>query len=237
VNSFRIGANRVDAPKIPDNFGTWQDLGVNASSFLAPTVRLSVTGNGFAVGSGNSIFGLANSGPNYNIADDLNWVRGAHQFGLGANYLFELLNSKTGINATGLFTFNGATTGLSLADFLLGLGIGVDAGQSRPVLRQDAQPLSVCAGQLENHPAPECCVWRSMGALSFALRKITAGSRISIRVCSTKRSEQSFRERPSGIDFFRATRSGHRVTRSRTTGGICFFPGLGLSGIRKETGK
>jgi hypothetical protein len=120
VNAFRIGANRVDAPKIPDNFGRWQDLGVNASSFLAPTVRLSVTGNGFAIGSGNSIVGLANTGPNYNIADDLSWVKGSHQFAFGANYQFESVNSKTGINATGLFTFSGATTGLSLADFLVG---------------------------------------------------------------------------------------------------------------------
>jgi len=151
VNTLRVGANRVDAPKIADNFASWQDLGVNASSFLAPTIRLSVTGNAFAIGSGNSIVGLANTGPNYNIADDLNWVRGSHQFAFGANYLFELVNSKTGINATGLATFNGATTGLSLADFMLGtasawtqgnLGQYYDRQQSFALYAQDSWKIS-----------------------------------------------------------------------------------------------
>jgi len=123
VNSLHIGVNRVYAPKITDDFGTWQQLGVNASSFLRPTVRLSVTGSGFNIGSGNSIFGLANTGPNYNVADDLSLIRGNHQFAFGGSMIHILLNSKTGLNATGNFTFNGTVTGLSLADFLLGKAV------------------------------------------------------------------------------------------------------------------
>ena len=128
VSSFRIGATRMDAPKIPDNFGTWQDLGVNASSFLAPTVRLTVSGNGFAIGSGNSIAGAANTGPNYNIVEDINWARGAHQIGFGVNYLFTMLNSHTGINATGAPTFSGQVTGLGLADFMVGQAVSWSQG-------------------------------------------------------------------------------------------------------------
>jgi hypothetical protein len=123
VSSFRIGATRMDAPKIPDNFAKWQDLGVNASSFLAPTIRLTVSGNGFAIGSGNSIAGAANTGPNYNIVEDISWVKGSHQIGFGANYLFQMLNSHTGINATGVPTFTGQITGLSLADFMVGQAV------------------------------------------------------------------------------------------------------------------
>src|SRR5207237_4817814 len=81
---------------------------------------LIVTCNAFAIGSGNSIYGLANTGPNYNVADDVSWVKGTHQFGFGGSYIHSLLNSKTGLNATGAFTFNGSITGLSLADFMLG---------------------------------------------------------------------------------------------------------------------
>lgn len=123
VSSFRIGATRMDAPKIPDNFATWQDLGVNASSFLAPTIRLTVSGNGFAIGSGNSIAGAANTGPNFNLVEDISWSKGSHQYGFGVNYLFKLLNSHTGINATGVPTFNGQITGLSLADFMVGQAV------------------------------------------------------------------------------------------------------------------
>ena len=120
VSSFRVGANRSELPKIPDNFATWKDLGVNANSFQAPNPRLSVTGNGFNIGSGSSILNIANTGPNYNLAEDISIVKGAHQLGFGANYLHTLMNLVSGINATGLATFNGSVSGMPLADFLLG---------------------------------------------------------------------------------------------------------------------
>ncbi|HJT86208.1 MAG TPA: hypothetical protein VJ732_00085, partial [Bryobacteraceae bacterium] len=120
VSSFRVGANRTELPKIPDNFATWQQLGVNANSFQAPNPRLSVTGAGFNIRSGNSILNIANTGPNYNLAEDVSWVKGAHQIGFGFSYLHTLMNLVSGINATGLMTFNGSVSGIPLADFLLG---------------------------------------------------------------------------------------------------------------------
>lgn len=121
VNSFRVGANRVDAPKISDNYGSWQSYGVNALSFIANNPQISVGGNGFTIGGGSDIVGLANTGPNYNVVDDVSWLKGSHQFGFGANIEHELLNSKTGVNLAGTATFSGqALTGLSQADFLLG---------------------------------------------------------------------------------------------------------------------
>jgi Carboxypeptidase regulatory-like domain len=120
VSSFRIGANRSEIPKIVDNFATWPELGVNAPFNPAPSPRLSVTGNGFAIGSGNSIINSDMGGPNPNISEDISWVKGNHQFGFGASYFYTLLNYKSGINATGLLTFDGSVTNLSLADFLVG---------------------------------------------------------------------------------------------------------------------
>jgi hypothetical protein len=120
VNSFRIGANRTEIPKIVDNFATWPDLGVNAPYNPAPAPRLAVTGSGFNIGSGNSIINHDMTGPNYNIADDVSWVKGSHQFGFGISYLRTLINYESGINATGLFTFDGTATGLPLADFMVG---------------------------------------------------------------------------------------------------------------------
>src|ERR1019366_5575166 len=120
VSSFRIGSNRAEYPKYPDNFGTWKDLGVNASSFLAPTVRISVTGAGFAIGGGSSIVNASYAGPSLRPSEDISWIKGTHQFGFGFGYMHLMINNETGINATGVFTFNGSVTGLSQADFMLG---------------------------------------------------------------------------------------------------------------------
>ncbi len=120
VNSFHAGANRTEIPKIPDNFATWPQLLVNAPYNPAPAPRIAVTGTGFNIGSGNSIINHDFTGPNPNISDDVSWVKGSHQLGFGGSYLRILLNYESGINATGLPTFNGTLTGLSMADFLTG---------------------------------------------------------------------------------------------------------------------
>ena len=120
VSSFRIGENRAEIPKIVDNFATWPQLGVDAPYNPAPAPRISVTGQGFGIGSGNSIINHDMTGPNTNISEDLSFVHGNHQFGFGVNYLRTLINYESGINATGLPTFNGNITGLSMADFLTG---------------------------------------------------------------------------------------------------------------------
>lgn len=120
VSSFRVGENRAEIPKIVDNFATWPQLGVNAPYNPAPAPRISVTGQGFGIGSGNSIINHDMTGPDTNIAEDLSLVRGSHQIGFGVNYLRTLINYESGINATGLPTFNGTITGLSMADFLTG---------------------------------------------------------------------------------------------------------------------
>ncbi|HEY7391491.1 MAG TPA: TonB-dependent receptor, partial [Bryobacteraceae bacterium] len=120
VSSFHVGENRAEIPKIVDNFATWPQLGVNAPYNPAPDPRISVTGLGFGIGSGNSIINHDMTGPDTNIAEDISWVKGDHQFGFGANYLRTLINYESGINATGFPTFNGSVTGLSMADFLTG---------------------------------------------------------------------------------------------------------------------
>lgn len=120
VSSFRIGENRAEIPKIVDNFATWPQLLVDAPYNPAPAPRISVTGQGFGIGSGNSIINHDMTGPDTNIAEDISFVRGNHQIGFGANYLRTLINYESGINATGLPTFNGTVTGLSMADFLTG---------------------------------------------------------------------------------------------------------------------
>ena len=120
VSSFRLGVNRSEIPKITDTFATWPQLLVNAPFNPAPSPRVSVTGNGFGIGSGNSIINHDMTGPDPNLVGDISWVKGNHQIGFGASYLRTLINYASGINATGLPTFNGSITGSPMADFLLG---------------------------------------------------------------------------------------------------------------------
>ena len=120
VSSFRVGENRAEIPKIVDNFATWPQLLVDAPYNPAPAPRISVTGQGFGIGSGNSIINHDMTGPDTNISEDLSLIRGSHQLGFGVNYLHTLINYASGINATGFPTFNGNITGMPMADFLTG---------------------------------------------------------------------------------------------------------------------
>jgi len=120
VSAFRLGVNRMVITKPPDEFSSWQQLGVNASPLAGDTVRITVTGNGFAVGTGNSVPNRAIQGPNPNIAEDLSWVKGAHQIGFGVDYYHSLMAFLSGLNTTGSFTFNGSVSGVPLVDFMLG---------------------------------------------------------------------------------------------------------------------
>ena len=119
VSSFRLGVNRMAITRPGDNFATWQQLGVNATSLAGPMVYLNVTGNGFQIGL-NSMPTIVAQGPNPNVAEDISLVKGSHQIGFGADYLHSLTNFLSSLNTTGRFTFNGSVTGIPLADFMLG---------------------------------------------------------------------------------------------------------------------
>src|SRR5262249_7673513 len=123
VNSLRVGTTRTRIEKVPDkNVGGWPDYGVNASSFDGTnSIGIVVSGNGFNFGQGNAIISIANTGPNYNVADDLSIVRGTHQLGFGANYIYAENAYHSGVVSKGNLTFNGQFSGLGLADYLLGM--------------------------------------------------------------------------------------------------------------------
>jgi hypothetical protein len=125
VNAFRATVTRTDVRKIPDKFLNWVDLGVSGVAQLVPDfARVTVSGNGFNFGSSNETPSVFPTGPNIQLADDVSFVRGTHQFAVGVNYIHSMMNIFSGLNAVGGFTFNGSVTGLGLADFLLGSASG-----------------------------------------------------------------------------------------------------------------
>ena len=56
----------------------------------------------------------------FQVADDLNWVKGRHQLGFGFNVIRVQNNTISGFDENGAPTWNGSFTGLGMADFMLG---------------------------------------------------------------------------------------------------------------------
>ena len=70
----------------------------------------------------SSVFSYAAIDPttDYQIADDLSFIKGNHQIAFGGNWIRSVQNVYGPLNGDGNFTFNGQATGLSMADFLIG---------------------------------------------------------------------------------------------------------------------
>ena len=79
---------------------------------------VSVT-NGFNFGTGGTNPGYFNSN-GFQLANDLDWLPGKHQVSFGGNWIHTRIETVNNRPSNGQFTFNGQTTGLGLADFMLG---------------------------------------------------------------------------------------------------------------------
>ena len=119
VNSFRATLLRGrNDYAIPGDFFTLSDMGARNVWYpegWKKSMRLSITGGPtWAVPPG------LNNPLHYEFSNDLSWQRGAHQLTLGSQWLHRMLNSMGGGNVPGTLSFTGNSTGLGLADFMLG---------------------------------------------------------------------------------------------------------------------
>ena len=122
VSSLRLGANRTNIAKVPDQYGSFNDFGANVSPLGGKNIAVTTTGF-FTIGGGGAAPGVSHNGPLWSINEDLNWVKGSHQFGFGGAIYHQQLNywSGGGVNATGLATFDGSgATSNALVNFMLG---------------------------------------------------------------------------------------------------------------------
>ncbi len=118
VNATRVTVNRTAITRVHEPSFNAPSIGSNVHSALPDFMVLGVTG-GFNIGGNTQSLAtfVTNS---YQVSNDLNVVRGNHQFALGANIALWTVDQFAVNQDTGNFTFNGQATGLGLADFLLG---------------------------------------------------------------------------------------------------------------------
>jgi len=119
LNSLHLTLSRIRDNRGPtDTPINPTQLGVNIYSAVPNFLLLAVTG-GFSTFCGTCAPGHFND-TSYQLADDVDIIRGKHEMAFGANVLKTFNNTVSGFNENGNFTFNGTRTNLGLADFLLG---------------------------------------------------------------------------------------------------------------------
>jgi len=118
VNQFRTSANRVAVHRFNDDYFSGCDLNVKMYCYLAHQTVVGVTG-GPNIGVGTAVE-AAFVPTTYTMSDDVNMIRGSHQFAFGYSGFKYQHSQKANVFSVGSFTFNSQFTGLGMADFLLG---------------------------------------------------------------------------------------------------------------------
>jgi Carboxypeptidase regulatory-like domain len=144
LNSLHLGFVRLAVNrKQPAGMPSPTTLGVNMYNATKDFTDLAVS-NHFSVGGGSNAPAsfIRNQ---WQIADDIDWIRGRHHISAGAEYIYGQMDENNLQFANGEFSFNGSRTsstsnsqsGDALADFLLGaLNTVIDSNIARVDLRQ-----------------------------------------------------------------------------------------------------
>src|SRR5215467_4985800 len=120
LNSFHATFNRRRDDRGPTDIPINPTLlGINMYSAVPNFLLFSVTA-GFCTFCGTCAPGHFNV-TSYQVADDVDVIRGRHQMAFGFNLVRVQNNTISGFQENGNFTFNGSRTGLGLADFMLGV--------------------------------------------------------------------------------------------------------------------
>jgi hypothetical protein len=135
VQSFTLGDTFIFSPRIVNTFhGTYSrrrdnrgptagginatTIGVNNYVYTPVDLRIQMNG-GFATGCGTCTPGFFNVNTE-DFADDVDWLIGKHQIAIGGEYIRTGDNTRAGYLFNGSYSFGGAASGETLADFLTG---------------------------------------------------------------------------------------------------------------------
>ncbi|MGH9258013.1 MAG: TonB-dependent receptor domain-containing protein, partial [Vicinamibacterales bacterium] len=119
VNAFRVAWNRTRAHYHLEPFFGAETLGINNfHNYVPGIIGIEISG-GFTTASGGSVYFQGDTDA-YQISDDITLVRGSHQLAVGGQVAYWTHYTVDGQRGVGLWTFDGSTTGLGMADFLTG---------------------------------------------------------------------------------------------------------------------
>jgi hypothetical protein len=131
ISSFRATFNRTAIPRVGIPTFTPVDLGVNmyVVTTTPPYTGAAISGGPSIGGSGNAAQGFFPT-VGYQFAEDVSLVRGAHQIGFGVNFIRQMMNTSSYVNANGTFGFTGQASGLGYGDLFA--GVADTFGQGNP---------------------------------------------------------------------------------------------------------
>jgi hypothetical protein len=118
VNALHVTWNKTLNDRPMPKYFSPTDVGSTVVGAVPGFMGVSVT-NGFNFGTGGTNPGYFNSN-GFQVANDLDWLAGRHQVSFGGNWIHTRIETVNNRPSNGQFTFSGQTTGLGLADFLLG---------------------------------------------------------------------------------------------------------------------
>ncbi len=131
VNSAHATWTRLAITRGPAaDYINYTDVGVNMYSNVPNFLNLSVSGyfNGGCGSCAPAVFDQ----DSYQVADDLDLIRGRHHISVGVDYIRMGFNYRNNVVANGTFNFNGQFSGDALADFLLGVPSNFQQGSVQP---------------------------------------------------------------------------------------------------------
>ena len=112
VNAVHLTGRRTLGLRTVAPFFDPSTLGINAFNRIPGFMGLAVTG-GFSLGGGATNPGYFNS-TSEQITDDVDIIRGKHEFGIGADYIYALMDTVNNRPANGTYTFTGSTLSYTL---------------------------------------------------------------------------------------------------------------------------
>ena len=128
VNSFRISGNRVGAATLGAQSFTPQDVGMNMFSYYGGAIPIFLTSTGFSTNFISNFSIGSDTTTNFSVNDDVNLIKGNHQFTFGANVGRAILNAHSYAWSQGFFLFAGIF-GSPMVDFLTGNAASLSSGQ------------------------------------------------------------------------------------------------------------
>jgi hypothetical protein len=120
LNSFHLSFNRIRNNRGPtDTPISWTSLGSPIYSAVPNFLLISSMSGGFTTFCGTCAPGHFNL-TSYQLADDVDLIRGRHSMAFGVNLIRIQNNTISGFDENGAPTFDGSFTGAGIADFMLG---------------------------------------------------------------------------------------------------------------------